>query len=624
MPESGDWSDVVELCDWILDGGLVEAHNVWFEFCIWNHILVPQYEFPPVAHGQWRCSAAKAAAHALPRGLEDAIAALDLDVEKDLEGQKVMKKITKPRKSRKKEREGAEKTGIPLPPYLWWETRDLFERLWEYCRQDVLAEEALSAALDDLSPLETDMFAMDQAINARGFQLDQTAVDAALRLIAAEERTLNRELTRLTGGVVKKATQRAQMIEWFKSEGLHLFDTQAATLDALLAPECQEPITPVARRALEIIRSLGLSSTAKYQKMADWAGEDWRIRGGLLYHGASTGRWSGAGVQPHNFVRGNVKDMEGLWKILICGTRQTIGTFPDAKGKPIGSVMRALSNALRGAICASTNKALFIADYASIEARVLLWIADDQAGLDIFRRHEDIYCEMATSIFKRPITKADNERQVGKQAILGLGYKMGAPKFQTTCAKVGITIDDDLAKSVVDAYRLKFWRVKQLWADMEACAVNAVMRPGRTFASGKIRWKVEGRFLYCTLPSGRRLAYPDPQLRPRPTPWGETRMTLTYKGINTYTRQWQRQPSYGGMLVENIVQAVSRDLMAEAMLRIEATSRYQVVLTVHDEIIAESAQGNIKEFETLMAKCPEWATGCPVEVEGWTGPRYKK
>jgi DNA polymerase len=269
---------------------------------------------------------------------------------------------------------------------------------------------------------------------------------------------------------------------------------------------------------------------------------------------------------------------------------------------------------------------LFVADYSSIEARVLLWIAGDETGLDIFRSGRDIYCEMASEIYGRPIDKKNdpNERQVGKAAILGLGYQMGWAKFQATAAKAGSILDDQFAQRVVEAYRKKFYRVKQLWYDQEEAACGAVKRPGKQYWAGRIRWKVEGRFLYCILPSGRRLAYPDPEIREKMTPWGEKKLALTYKGINQLSHKWERQHSYGGMLVENIVQAVSRDLMAESMLRIERTKKYQVVLTIHDEILAESSCGEIKEFEQLMAAIPDWAKSCPISVEGFCATRYRK
>lgn len=641
-----EWTgDVDELIVWIEEGGIVEAHNVGFEIAIWENILSPQHRFPHVPHHLWRCSAAKAASHALPRGLDDALHALSSSVAarllgtpddgghtgamKDKDGVLVMRKVSKPRKPRKMELEIAARHNINVRAYYWHASKVLYKRLWEYCRQDVLAEEALSEAIPDLSDAETEMFLMDREINHRGFQLDRVAVDAALRLIAKEEKVLNGELAKLTGGKVKKATQRAQMIKWLATRGVYLEDTKADTIkDMLTLYENDLAITTTdadAIRGLTLMKELGRSSTAKYAKMRDWMDVDGRVRGGLLYHGASTGRWSGSGVQPHNFVRGNVSDIEGLWSVLKTGSRREIANFPSAKGQPIGSVMDALANALRGAIVAPLGSQLFVADYASIEARVLLWIAGDESGLDIFRSGRDIYCEMASAIYGRPITKADStERQVGKAAILGLGYQMGWSKFQATAEKAGSILDDLFAQDVVKTYREKFHRVKSLWYDQEAAACMAVKQPGKQHWAGKIRWKCEDRFLYCILPSGRRLAYPDPELRDKTTPWGEVKPSLTYKGINQLSHKWERQTSYGGMLVENIVQAVSRDLMAEAMLRIERTGIYQVVLTVHDEIIAESTAGEIKQFEALMAECPAWAKGCPVAVEGWSGGRYKK
>lgn len=646
IKEASRTGDVEELLSWIEEGGLVEAHNNWFEFCVWRNQLVPKFAFPAIPDHQWRCSAAKSAAHSLPRGLDDALKALSSGVAarllgvpddgthmgmpmKDKEGTLVMRKVSKPRKPRKSEVELTTRHKLKPKRYYWHESKALYTKLFDYCRQDVLAEEALSEALPDLSPAETTMFLMDKTINHRGFQLDREAVDAALRLIAKEESVLNGELAVVTGGKVKKATQRAQMIKWFNSRGVYMEDTKAETIKTMLDGTFPQTLDPQALRALTLMKELGRSSTAKYAKMRDWMDRDGRVRGGLLYHGASTGRWSGSGVQPHNFVRGNVSDIEGLWNVLKRGSRSAISAFPldpiKKPGQVVGSVMDALANALRGAIVAAPGSQLYVADYASIEARVLLWIANDEAGLDIFRSGRDIYCEMASAIYGRPITKADStERQVGKAAILGLGYQMGWSKFQATAAKAGSVLDDEFAKDVVNTYRQKFHRVKSLWYAQEEAACLAVKQPGRQHWAGRIRWKCEGRFLYCILPSGRRLAYPDPELRDKTTPWGEVKPSLTYKGINQLSHKWERQTSYGGMLVENIVQAVSRDLMAESMLRIERTGVYNVVLTVHDEILAESEAGDIEQFNALMAECPEWANGLPVAVEGWTGPRYKK
>lgn len=603
IPEADCHDELIELMEWIDAGYLVEAHNAFFERGIWTNILVAEHGWPTISADQWRCSAAKAAAHALPRGLEDAVSALNLSVTKDLDGAKVMKKVAKPRKPRKAEREAG------ITDTLWWESRDLFERLWAYCRQDVLAEESLSHALDDLNPLETRVYLLDQSINERGFQLDAQAVTTALKLIAKETLTLNRELETLTHGQVKKATQRAQILSWFAEQGLVLPNTQRETLEeAALDPL----LSPEVARCLEIVRALGRSSTAKYRKMRDWTCPDGRVHGGLLYHGAGTGRWAGAGVQPQNFPKGNVADMEALWADLKAG-------------RPQENMMEALSGALRGAIVAAPGKTLYVADYASIEARVVMWLADDQDALDLFRTGADIYKEMAGEIYAIAPEAVDKaQRQVGKFAILGLGFQMGAPKFQATCEKFGVTIEDDFAQRVVEAYRAKFWLVKEMWGEQNDAAISAVLTK-RPVECGKVQWQKEGGFLFCVLPSGRKLAYPDPQIRVRQTPWGEPKPALTFMGMNPYSRKWERQVTYGGSLVENQTQAVARDTMAEAMLRCEAGGKYQVVLSVHDELLAEGPlDGDLQEYKNLLTVLPKWAFGCPVGVSGFVTPRYYK
>lgn len=658
IDESDNWDDIAELVGWIAADGLIEAHNVFFEYCLWNNILEPRHGFPSIPLKSWRCSAAKAASYALPRGLDDAASALHLSVRKDAEGSKVMRKVSSPRKSLKKERDQWAKAGITPPAVLWHESRELFEVLWKYCRIDVVVEERVSESLIDLNAEETDTFLLDLEINARGFQLDVAGVARALELIAAETTLLNAELAVVTNGYVEKASQRENMKLWLATEGLHLADTQGATLDDVLAGT---RLTPNARRAVELMRALGRSSTAKYHAMDYWLDPaDGRVRGGLLYHGASTGRWSGKGVQPHNFPRlspkrkdqkdDDPKDIEVLWDALLQQDRPYILKY--WKG-----VMEALSAGLRGAIIAKAGHQLYVADFAGIEARVLLWCAGDERGLDLFRKKVDPYCDMAESIFHRPVAKADKlERGIGKIAILGLGYQMGAGAFTGLCEVAKSPIPEDCwceecgkgskahrkenhpfqwedgqdedtvtGVKVVAAYREKYHRVATMWADNEASAIAAVESRSPVHC-GKVRWLYEAPFLYCELPSGRRLAYMEPRVKLTMMPWGKEKAVLSHMGVNPVTRQWQRLTVYGGLLTENIVQAVARDLMACGMHRAEATGMYRIVLTVHDELVAEAplGAGSVKEFELLMSALPPWAYGCPVDAEGWAGPRYRK
>lgn len=317
---------LVELFNWIIGGELLEAHNAWFERGLWQNIMAPRFGWPLVVGNRWRCSAAKAAAHSLPRSLDDAAAALGLSIRKDAAGTKVMMKLNKPRKPLKRELVAWEAAGKPL---LWHESKELFDQLFAYCRQDVLTEEAVSHAVPDLSEAETAMYTLDQTINERGFLLDMDAVATALSLIDVETTRLNDELCLLTGGCPDKATKRKKMHDWFLNEWFILEDTKGPTVDAALK---QDDVSPRVRRGLELLQSLSRSSTAKYEAMRHWAATDGRVRGGLLYHGASTGRWSGAGVQPHNFPKGTVKDIDGAWRALKTRDRAVIEAF-DPKGK---------------------------------------------------------------------------------------------------------------------------------------------------------------------------------------------------------------------------------------------------------------------------------------------------
>jgi DNA polymerase len=349
IAESTNYDELAELFKWIACGKLVEAHNAFFERCIWKNKLS---HWPQIADDQWMCSAAKAAAHALPRNLEKAIDALGLDVRKDSEGHALMKSMVKPRNAVKADwrewrrkhapclwcdgtgklpdlKKGGEwkskpvrcgicdgdghtQASVPDMPLLYKESQAEMLRLFEYNRTDVLAEEGLSETLPDLSPSEQRLYVLDQRVNERGFQLDREAVDAALVLIDEECVDLNIELRDITEGAVERATQRKRMMNWFASQGLRIDDTQGSTLDELL--ECKEELPPWVcatgelppnvRRAIELMRTLGRSSTAKYVCMRDQMDDtDDRVRGGLLFHGATTGRWTGKGVQPHNFPK---------------------------------------------------------------------------------------------------------------------------------------------------------------------------------------------------------------------------------------------------------------------------------------------------------------------------------
>ena len=607
--------DLLELFRRITDEGYeVEAHNAFFEMSMWTNVCHARMNWPMVPMNQWRCSAAKGSSFNLPRALKDVCQVLGLTEQKDMDGHKAMLKCAKPKKITKKSPEGG-----------WHEDPDDLRTTFKYCAQDVRSEKALSAALRDPSPHELKIWQMDQRMNLRGVYCDVDAAAAAIRVASRLMDGYIAELQAIVNDEEITPTKREKLKAWVNANGTYLPNTKGDTIDLML-DDPSETMTPEVRRVLEICRAANRTSISKYSKMLETADTDSRMRDLMMYWGASTGRWTGRLVQPHNFVRGNIKDMDGLWQDIVdmdLGKRSD-----DWLATMWGDVMEALSFATRGAITATPGKKLWVADYAAIEARVLFWLFEETEALEVFRRNEDIYLALATEIYKRKITKEDaKERQLGKKGILGLGYQMGAARFKDECEADGILITLDMAEKVVEAYRAKYRKVSKGWYAQEAAAIRAVRSKGKIIKCGRISWAMRGRFLHCKLPSGRVLSYFRPKIRMKKVPWGpEKKPCLVYLGQDTLTKAWMEIDTYGGKLVENIVQAIARDLMADAMLRIDESDLYELLLSVHDEVICEAdeGKGNLAEYEALMAKNPPWAHDCPTTAVGWSGIRYRK
>lgn len=611
---------------------IVAAHNAFFEKCIWQNVGMVKHGWPSIQEHQWRCTAAKAAACAIPRNLHDAGTALSLTTIKNADGHRIMLKLAKPGKK-------GRHAGTP----------EEWEALYAYCENDTAAEQALDNALPDLSPHELAVWRADQRINLRGIPCDVKGARKAIALIEIWTAKLNEELEALTNGAATSATQRDRILGWLNDNGIAIEDMQANTLDALL--EKLEP-SPI-RRVIEIKRSIGRSSNAKYTSVVNSASNG-RMHDTLLYHGARTGRWTAKRFQPQNLVRGQISNMERAWD-----------TIHEGKIKPIiedyfySDPMQFLSYAIRGVIRAEEGYQLYSADYSAIETRALFWFAEEERGLEILRKGEDIYLDMASVIYGRTVTKAEDvARQLGKQAILGLGFRMGFVKYLqhcrtyrlkfdadfvrsvvpqqdrnrllneiisenmwAKCVSYGMTRDDVpeliLMKYIVDKYRARYnSTVGRLWEVCDNAPKQAMRNPGQIFAAGKyLKYRYDrDRFLMCRLPSGRILYYPYPIL---------DNNDLSCMSVNAINHQWQRERLWGAKFVENCVQGTARDIMAEAILRCENT-KYEVIMSVHDEVVAQSKNGNVKEFINLIAQVPQWASGFPVRAEGWAGTRYRK
>jgi DNA polymerase len=566
--------------------------------------MVPRFGWPEIPFDQWRCTAAKGATHALPRALKNIPIALNLTHVKDMEGNRIMQKLARPRKPTEKN------------PSKWFGTREEFERLYAYCKDDVLAERALSQRIRNLSAKELAIWQLDQKLNDRGVMVDIDLAQHAITLGEEYKARLKNEFTALTRMKLGKSIPQAKFLSYLQANEIETKNVQKGTIVDILK---DESLNPQMRRVLQIKQELNKTSVAKYQKILTAVCEDHRLRDLLMYHGASTGRWSGRLVQPQNLPRNSLKDPLGAVEVLKTGNLNAFELlYPD--------VMDTLSKMVRLTFIASPGKIMYGGDYSAIEARVVLWLAGDERGLDLYRKDMDLYKDLATTIYHTTydaVTK--DQRDMGKRGILGCGYGMGAQRFKDNCKEVAdLEITFELAQKVIDIYRAKYRKVVELWYAQENAAIKATQTK-KLVQCGKVLWGYDQEFLYCRLPSGRCLAYYKPKIEPVETPWGEMKDALTHMGVNSVTRQWERQSTYGGKLVENITQAVARDLIAEAMLRIEDKG-YEVLLSIHDEILSERLKttGSVEEFTAIMSTLPVWAEGLPVAVEGWSGERYLK
>ena len=266
---------------------------------------------------------------------------------------------------------------------------------------------------------------------------------------------------------------------------------------------------------------------------------------------------------------------------------------------------------LRSMLIAADNHNLIAADFSAIEARVLAWLAGEELLLQTFRNKGDVYKVMASRIYGVPAGDVDkNQRQVGKMAILGLGYGMGAKKFVDSCKTMaGIVLTDEQSKEVVTLYRNTNRKIVEFWGDLNLAALAAVRDEGSVQTVGAIKYTMRGGYLWCE----------------RETPWGSTTEAVSFEGMDSFTKKWSRHELYGGLLAENVVQAVARDIMAAAMLRLD-DAKYRIILTCHDEVISEVPEGfgSVEEFCRILCETPDWAKGLPLDSEGYISKRYRK
>jgi DNA polymerase bacteriophage-type len=613
------------------------AHNAHFELAIWNNIMVPRYGWPDLKPEQVRCTMAMAYAMSLPGSLEKAAAAVGIKEQKDLAGHRLMMQMARPREVR------ADGTIV------WWDEPEKVERLGDYCLQDVRVERELDKRLMQLSPGEARVWQLDYAINQRGFYVDRAAINAANAVVAAEADRLNADMRKMTGNFVGFTTENARFKEWLNTRGM---DTEsvakAEVLDMLALPDLPADV----RTALRIRQEAGKTSMAKLDTIVSALSADGRMRNTLQYHGAGPGRWAGRRIQPHNFPRPKIPQraieeiLEQLPGIVATkGAAEASAWLDNRYGAPLD----VLPWCLRGLICAAPGKDLMGADFSNIEGRGLAWEAGEEWKLDAFRAYDagtgpDLYLVAAKRIWGRDFNKDSPERQHGKVAELACGFGGGVGAFQQMAKTYLVKVDDTLADTIKTKWREAHPATVRYWYALEDAALNAVQSDA-IIATGpegrKVRYRKSGSFLWCALPSGRVICYPYPQIRTVVTPWGAEKEALTYMAVPTPAQRlkgkilpdpsnrsdWARISTYGGELSQNITEGVCRDLLAEAMVRLDDAGA-GIVIHCHDEAlieISEHAPANaLPEFEKLFRHTPEWARGLPIAADGWRGKRWQK
>ena len=605
------------------ENATVAAHNAVFEFSIWNHIMVPRYGWPKLRIEQCRCTMAQAYAMALPGSLDRAASALGISQQKDLKGGRLMLQMARPK--------GFDVLGDPI----WWDDKEKLNQLYEYCKQDVRVEQALGKRLLPLSPSEQKLWELDYEINHRGIPLDRPAIEAALAIIGVDKRRLSEELRSLTGNRIGSPAEVAALTQWVADQGVEIGAGLAKgdVLDIL----GRDGLSVHVRRALEIRQDYAKTSNAKLDRMRDAVSSDDRIRHTMQFCGAGTGRWAGRRLQPHNLPRPKIQQKE------IESVLDTIPNIPTTQAIEVietlyGSPLSIISDCLRGMIAAPPGKTLVAGDFSNIEGRVLAWLAGEEWKLQAFRDFDagvgpDLYLITAGKIYHRPasdFTKKSPEREVGKRCELAFGYQGGTGawrKFETYATKEYVRFSDEQVEVIKTAWREAHPRIQQFWWDLESTAKWAVEHPNNPSPVQGVIFKVKGSFLFCKLPSGRVLTYPYPKLKAKETPWGELREQVHYLHVDGLTNKWEETHTYGGKLAENITQAVARDVLADALVRLDRIG-YHPCLHVHDEVVIEEVETSgadyLNDVLKLMSEVPSWATGLPIAVEGWAGRRYRK
>lgn len=552
---------------------------------------------------QWRDAMTIAAMNGLPMSLDAAGAALQLQQQKLATGKALIRYFCMPCKPTISN--GGRTRNLPEHAPDKWE---LFK---EYCVRDTAVEQTIYDRLASFPVPEWErrLEALDAHINERGVLVDMELAESA---VAIDERSRAQnvaEMQEITG--LDNPGSVAQLKAWLSTKNVTVDSLNKAAVSELL-----DTVTdPGTRRVLELRQLTGKTSTKKYQAILDAACADHRIRGLLQYYGAArTGRWAGRRVQLQNLAQNHLENIGTVRELVRARDLETLELAYD-------SVPDVLSQLIRTALVAKPGHTFLVADYSAIEARVVAWMAGEQWRMDVFERGGDIYCDSASQMFHVPVVKHGvngHLRQKGKIAELACAYGGGIGALKAFGAdKMGLSEEEML--TIVQHWRRASPTIPRFWSATERAARSALAHPGKTFTVQPcgVKYRRDADALRCKLPSGRILSYWHADL-------GQDGH-LYYMGQNQTTRKWERTETWGGKLVENIVQAVARDCLAVALLRLE-DARFQTLFTVHDEVIVEEMRGcrTWQDVAEIMGQPIEWAPGLLLRGDGYETPFYMK
>jgi DNA polymerase len=591
------------LFDLVMKGVPIGAHNAHFERAIWEKVGMRRHNFPLIPKPeQWDCTAARARMLALPGKLETGAEALGLGEQKDPRGAALIQLFTKPHK----------KKGRCMPA----DRPDDFKEFMEYCKQDVRVEVQMDKILPPLSQVEKDAFVLDYKINDAGMPVNMDRVNKAIAFVEEYSEKLTEQAVAIAGC---RPSQRDKTLAFMESRGFPMWNLQAPTVEAYMnRDDLPEDLKDLMRFRIELSRA----GTKKLKTIQACVSPDGRIRGGFLFSAASTRRWSSTGVQMHNLQKPEGEcNPEVLLELLEEDANDICMMFDWP--------LTVVAQSIRGFF--ESQQQFMVADYSSVEPRGLAWSAGEDWLVEAYTKGEDVYKIAAGRVYgihPSKIDKNSRERFVGKQIILGCGYGMGRDRFIDTCrtkAVPPLILSEEEAEKAVYGYRDSVPAIKQFWRDAERACIKAT-RKGSPVQFGRFTARPETLangypVLYIDMPSGS-ICYPKPSLGTEI--WnGEPRSTFEF--YTPLGSSWIKTDTFGGSLVENIIQAQCRDVLRDGMLAADKEG-FSVIGHCHDEAIAEGEgrKDELERFEWLLCNSSEWAEGFPLATEGYVSKVYKK